>query len=90
VDWGTGAGVPSSIIERRPDIREAEQTLIGANANIGVAKAQFFPQISLTGGGGGSFGRSSTFSSLMTTQLGIWSYGAQVSLVSIVPAISGG
>ncbi len=72
-------GVPSSIIERRPDIREAEQILIAANANIGVAKAQFFPQISLTGGGGGSFGRSSAFSSLMTTQLGIWSYGAQVS-----------
>src|SRR3984957_17702611 len=73
------AGVPSSIIERRPDIREAEQILVAANANIGVAKAQFFPQISLTGGGGGSFGRSSAFSSLMTTQLGIWSYGAQVS-----------
>jgi len=73
------AGVPSSIIERRPDIREAEQILIAANANIGVAKAQFFPQISLTGSGGGSFGRSSAFSSLMTTQLGIWSYGAQVS-----------
>jgi multidrug efflux system outer membrane protein len=73
------AGVPSSIIERRPDIREAEQILIAANADIGVAKAQFFPQISLTGGGGGSFGRSSAFSSLMTTQLGIWSYGAQVS-----------
>ena len=73
------AGVPSSIIERRPDIREAEQLLIAANANIGVAKAQFFPQISLTGGGGGSFGRSSAFSSLMTTQLGTWSYGGQVS-----------
>jgi outer membrane protein, multidrug efflux system len=73
------AGLPSSIIERRPDIREAEQILVAANANIGVAKAQFFPQISLTGGGGGSFGRSSAFSSLMTTQLGIWSYGAQVS-----------
>ena len=73
------AGVPSSIIERRPDIREAEQVLIAANANIGVAKAQFFPQISLTGGGGGSLGRSSAFSSLMTTQLGIWSYGAEVS-----------
>jgi outer membrane protein, multidrug efflux system len=72
------AGVPSAIIERRPDIREAEQILIAANANIGVAKAQFFPQISLTGGGGGSFGRSSAFSSLMTTQLGVWSYGAQV------------
>jgi multidrug efflux system outer membrane protein len=73
------AGLPSSLIERRPDIREAEQILVAANAEIGVAKAQFFPQISLTGAGGGSFGRSSAFSSLMSTQLGIWSYGAQVS-----------
>ncbi len=72
-------GLPSSIIDRRPDIREAEQILIAANADIGVAKAQFFPQISLTGSAGGSFGRSSAFSSLMTSQLGIWSYGAQVS-----------
>ncbi len=72
-------GLPSSVIERRPDIREAEQNLVAANAEIGVAKAAFFPQISLTGSGGGSFGRSSAFSSLMTTQLGIWSYGAQVS-----------
>ena len=72
-------GLPSTIIERRPDIREAEQILIAANADIGVAKAQFFPQISLTGSGGGAFGRSSAFSSLMTTQLGVWSYGAQVS-----------
>ncbi len=71
-------GVPSSILERRPDIREAEQNLIAANAEIGVAKAAFFPQISLTGGGGGSFGRSTAFSKLMSTQLGIWSYGAQV------------
>jgi multidrug efflux system outer membrane protein len=72
-------GLPSSLIERRPDIREAEQNLVAANAEIGVAKAQFFPQISLTGSGGGAFGRSSAFTSLLTTQLGIWSYGAQVS-----------
>lgn len=73
------AGLTSSLLERRPDIREAEQHLIAANAEIGVAKAQFFPQISLTGSGGGAFGRSSAFTSLMKTQLGIWSYGAQVS-----------
>ena len=72
-------GLPSSLLERRPDIREAEQNLVAANAEIGVAKAQFFPQISLTGSGGGSFGRSSAFSSLMSSQAGIWSYGAQVS-----------
>jgi multidrug efflux system outer membrane protein len=71
-------GLPSSLIERRPDIREAEQVLVAANAEIGVAKAQFFPQISLTGSGGGAFGRSSAFSSLMSSQVGIWSYGAQV------------
>jgi outer membrane protein, multidrug efflux system len=72
-------GLPSSLIERRPDVREAEQIMVAANAEIGVAKAQFFPQISLTGSGGGAFGRSSAFSGLMSSQLGIWSYGAQVS-----------
>ncbi len=72
-------GLPSSLLERRPDIREAEQILVAANAEIGVAKAQFFPQISLTGSGGGAFGRSSAFSGLMSSQVGIWSYGAQVS-----------
>jgi multidrug efflux system outer membrane protein len=73
------AGLPSALIERRPDIRQAEQNLVAANAQIGVAKAEFFPQVALTGSGGGSFGRSSAFSSLMSSQLGIWAYGLQVS-----------
>ena len=72
-------GLPSSLLARRPDIRQAEQLLVAANAQIGVAKAAFFPQISLTGSGGGAFGRSSSFSSLMGSQTAIWSYGASVS-----------
>jgi multidrug efflux system outer membrane protein len=72
-------GIPSALLERRPDIREIEQDLIAANAEIGVARAAFFPQISLTGAGGGAFGRSTLFTGLMSWQTGIWSYGAQVS-----------
>jgi outer membrane protein, multidrug efflux system len=46
------AGVPSQLLERRPDIQQAEATLVAANADVGVAKAQMFPQVSLSGTGG--------------------------------------
>jgi multidrug efflux system outer membrane protein len=72
------AGLPSSLLARRPDIFQAEQNLIAANAQIGVAKAAFFPQISLTGSGGGAVGRTTVFSTLLNSNLSTWSYGAQV------------
>lgn len=63
------AGLPSSLLERRPDVREAEENLIAANAQIGVARAAYFPQISLTGEGGF---QSSALESLFTGGAGLW------------------
>jgi len=63
------AGLPSSLLARRPDIREAEQQVIAANAAIGVAKAAFFPQLSLTGTSGYA---SSALSGLFSGPAGLW------------------
>ncbi len=67
------AGLPSSLLERRPDIREAEQQLIAANARIGVAKATYFPQITLTATGGF---QSSALTELFSGPAGLWNFGA--------------
>jgi multidrug efflux system outer membrane protein len=64
------AGLPSALLERRPDIRQSEQALIAANAQIGVAKAAYFPTISLTGSGGV---QSFALASLFTGPAGFWS-----------------
>ena len=68
-------GLPSALLERRPDIRAAEQTLIAANANIGVAKAAYFPTISLTGLLGYE---SNQLSSLFKGASGTWQFVPQV------------
>lgn len=63
------AGLPSELLERRPDIREAEETLIAANAEIGVAKAAYFPDISLTGTAGFE---SYSVTKLFNASSGLW------------------
>ncbi len=69
------AGLPSSLLERRPDIRQAEAQLIAANAQIGVAKADYFPQISLTASSGF---QSSALTSLFTRPAGLWNFGGSL------------
>jgi multidrug efflux system outer membrane protein len=68
-------GLPSSLLERRPGIRQAEAQLVAANAEIGVARAAYFPQISLSGAGGF---QSSALTSLFTGPAGAWSFGASL------------
>ncbi len=76
-------GLPSALLERRPDVRQAEALLIAANANVGVAKAAFFPQISLTG----LFGAQSTaLTSFLQGPATVWSVGGQV----LQPIYAGG
>jgi len=74
---GIPAGLPSELLVRRPDILEAEQKLIAANALIGAAKAQYFPTISLTG----LFGYSSTsLGNLFDSQSKAWQYGGGIAM----------
>jgi multidrug efflux system outer membrane protein len=85
-DWHfppTPAGLPSDLLTRRPDIIAAEHTLKGANANIGAARAAFFPTISLTTAGGSS---SSSLDSLLKGGTAAWSFVPSVSL----PIFDGG
>jgi multidrug efflux system outer membrane protein len=77
------AGLPSSLLERRPDIRQAEQQLVAFNAQIGVAKAAYFPQIALTANGGY---QSPALTSLFTGPAGFFSLGGALTQ----PIFSGG
>jgi multidrug efflux system outer membrane protein len=77
------AGLPSQLLERRPDIREAEQELIAANAQIGVARAAYFPSISLTGTLGFM---SSALADLFTKPSGSWNVAA----AALQPLYTGG
>lgn len=77
------AGIPSDIIEQRPDIRRAEDLLIAANANIGAAIAQYFPQLTLTG----FYGNQSTqLSKLFSGPARTWQYGMSM----LQPIYTGG
>jgi len=69
------AGLPSQALERRPDIRQAEQQLIAANAQIGAAKALYFPTISLTGALGAV---SVELSKLFSGPTGAWNYQGSI------------
>lgn len=77
------AGLPSSLLERRADIQAAEQSLVAANARIGVAKAAYFPQITLTATAGY---QSSSLTSLFSGPAGTWSFGGQL----LQPIFEGG
>ena len=71
------AGLPSELLERRPDLRQAEQNLIAANARIGAAKALYFPTISLTALFGGV---STQLSSLFSGANKVWSFGGDATM----------
>lgn len=68
-------GLPSSLLERRPDIRQAEEQLVAANAQIGVARAAYFPQIPLTAAAGY---QSSALTGLFAGPAGAWNFGASL------------
>jgi outer membrane protein, multidrug efflux system len=76
-------GLPSAILERRPDVRQTEEALVAANANVGVAKAAYFPQIPLTA----SFGAQSTaLTSFLQGPATFWALGGQL----VQPLYAGG
>jgi multidrug efflux system outer membrane protein len=77
------SGLPSGLVQRRPDILEAEHTLKAANANIGAARAAFFPSITLTASSGST---SAELSKLFGSGTGSWSFSPQIS----VPIFTGG
>jgi multidrug efflux system outer membrane protein len=87
-------GLPSALLERRPDIRVAEQNLVAANADIGVAKAAYFPQIGLSSSLGGQStalhnlfsGPNSTWSVIPTVTLPIFTAGRTEATVKMAEA----